>query len=194
MGGARKILCDGYIRYHTNLLYIPLEINALISAFYSKYNKDLPFPRTPLHGYILDLLFRIYTYGKEENLEKQNKTNKDNTKNNYEKKEKDTTFTPKDWIATEDIQILYKGKEIITKKNMSNEIQDDWDIVSYFDNHRLWHKFSKNISSELEGRGDPIDTLSGIIYRYLFKFVLIYFMVNFHVWVTFGIRKILQVL
>merc|ERR1712113_199718 len=142
------------------------ENDQMLERFVDFY-QNKPFPRTTLHGYILQMLWDIFNHDqREDDEEDENKENNELPSDDPELEEQDSVVINED---DEDEQNENNEKEqekeqqedneeeeeefgddIVLKPNFSKAAEDQWDIVAFFNKNKVWKQFIVTVSIQME--------------------------------------------
>merc|ERR1712228_421476 len=135
------------------------------------FYQNKPFPRTTLHGYILQMLWDIYNHDQRDEDE-ENENNEENQLSDEEELEKRDSVVINDDVDEEDenenettpsiAEQEQKGDEdeneeefgddVVLKPNFSKAAEDQWDIVKFFNQNKVWQQFIVTVSIQMEAQ------------------------------------------
>merc|ERR1712228_584326 len=107
------------------------ESDQMLERFVDFY-QNKPFPRTTLHGYILQMLWDIYNHDQrdEDEEDEENENNEENQLSDEEE----------------------FGDDVVLKPNFSKAAEDQWDIVKFFNQNKVWQQFIVTVSIQMEAQ------------------------------------------
>lgn len=138
------------------------------------FYQNKPFPRTTLHGYILQMLWDIYNHDQrdedeeEDNGQQQQEDNLSNDDDDDENEKRDSIVINEDIdTITNDEQKINEeidennennndddefGDDVVLKPNFSKYAEDQWDIVAFFNQNKVWQQFILTVSIQMEAQ------------------------------------------
>merc|ERR1719150_1599815 len=145
-------------------LFVDCQMMERLVDFY----QNRPYPRCTLHGYIVQMLWDIYHHDQGDEDEED------------DEEEDDTNYSDEDdpqqrpsVIIKPDLDVILdetgdvdgdnemddddeKGDEfeedVVLRPNFSSEPEDQWDIVSFFEESQVWQQFSGIVCKEMDAQ------------------------------------------
>merc|ERR1712176_336489 len=141
------------------------ENDQMLERFVDFY-QNKPVPRTTLHGYVLQMLWDIYNHDQREEDDddvEEEQQNEDALSDPEELEQRDSVVISEDIESANEHEITEQeaetksddeseefGDDVVLKPNFSKAPEDQWDIVKFFNNNKVWKQFIVTVSIQME--------------------------------------------
>merc|ERR1712129_626656 len=147
------------------------ENDQMLERFVDFY-QNKPVLRTTLHGYVLQMLWDIYNHDQREDDDDDEEQNQqeDALSDPEEMEQRDSVVINEDIESAndeseteqdlnsqeqkdndnEDDESEEFGDDVVLKPNFSKAPEDQWDIVKFFNNNKVWKQFIVTVSIQME--------------------------------------------